>query len=87
MQEPIPQPSYEEIAATAFLIWEKNGRPHGRDVEFWLQAEQSLKTLPPPSPPVAVAAPAAAKPRRNGPVFDKMPGKRGKKPATKVQGI
>ncbi len=36
------QPTYEEIAACAYLIWEKEGRPHGRDVAHWLQAEEHL---------------------------------------------
>ena len=25
-------------------IWEQNGRPAGRDVEFWLQAESEIKS-------------------------------------------
>lgn len=33
----------ESIAAYAYTLWEKSGRPHGRDQEFWLQAEQKLK--------------------------------------------
>lgn len=32
----------DEIAVCAFAIWEKEGRPHGRDVEHWLQAEAQL---------------------------------------------
>lgn len=38
----VPQPSHEAIAVCAFLIWEKEGRPSGRDVAFWLQAEKQL---------------------------------------------
>ncbi|MBR1251774.1 DUF2934 domain-containing protein [Bradyrhizobium sp. AUGA SZCCT0169] len=30
----------EEIRARAHELWEQQGRPVGRDVEFWLQAEQ-----------------------------------------------
>jgi hypothetical protein len=33
----------ERIAACAYSLWEQSGRPHGRDQEFWLQAEQKLK--------------------------------------------
>lgn len=33
----------EIIAARAYTLWEKDGRPHGRDVQYWLQAEQQLK--------------------------------------------
>ncbi|MFA6560559.1 MAG: DUF2934 domain-containing protein [Verrucomicrobiia bacterium] len=39
-QTNIPTP--DEIAVCAFAIWEKEGRPHGRDVEHWLQAEAQL---------------------------------------------
>jgi hypothetical protein len=31
--------SSEEIAFCAYLIWEKEGRPSGREKEHWLQAE------------------------------------------------
>jgi hypothetical protein len=33
----------EVIAACAYTIWEQAGRPNGRDLEFWVQAEQQLK--------------------------------------------
>jgi hypothetical protein len=44
----------EEIAALAYSIWEKEGRPDGRDVEHWLQAELQVRGrgtihTPPPS--------------------------------------
>jgi len=32
----------EEIAYCAYLIWEKEGRPPGREKEHWLQAETQL---------------------------------------------
>lgn len=28
-----------EIARIAYDLWERNGRPEGRDQEFWLRAE------------------------------------------------
>ncbi len=31
------------IKARARELWEQNGRPAGRDVEFWLQAEAELE--------------------------------------------
>jgi hypothetical protein len=34
--------SKEEIKTRARELWEQNGRPVGRDVEFWLQAERQL---------------------------------------------
>jgi hypothetical protein len=34
----------EEVRARAQQIWEENGRPEGRDVEFWLQAEREIES-------------------------------------------
>lgn len=33
----------EEIRARARELWEENGRPSGRDLEFWLQAEREIQ--------------------------------------------
>ena len=33
----------QEITVRAQEIWEQNGRPSGRDLEFWLQAESEIK--------------------------------------------
>lgn len=35
--------SKDEIRARAHEIWDQHGRPTGRDVEFWLQAESELR--------------------------------------------
>ena len=35
--------SREKIKARAWELWEQQGRPLGRDVEFWLQAERELQ--------------------------------------------
>jgi hypothetical protein len=35
-------PLHDEIARRAEDIWNRSGRPSGRDVEFWLQAEREL---------------------------------------------
>jgi hypothetical protein len=34
----------EEVKARARELWEQNGCPAGRDLEFWLQAESEIKT-------------------------------------------
>jgi hypothetical protein len=34
--------SEASIARRAYEIWEKQGKPHGRDREHWLQAEAEL---------------------------------------------
>jgi hypothetical protein len=33
----------DQIAARAYVLWEQRGRPHGQDLETWLQAERQLK--------------------------------------------
>ena len=33
----------EAVRARAKELWEINGRPAGRDLEFWLQAERELR--------------------------------------------
>lgn len=35
-------PSFEEIAAYAYFLWEAEGRQHGRDLDYWLEAESHL---------------------------------------------
>lgn len=43
----------EIIAARAYSLWEKDGRPHGRDMDYWLRAETELQQ---PMPPQSFAA-------------------------------
>ncbi|HEX3624063.1 MAG TPA: DUF2934 domain-containing protein [Verrucomicrobiae bacterium] len=38
-----PAVSHGEIARLAYLNWEKDGRPQGRDQEYWLEAEQQIR--------------------------------------------
>jgi hypothetical protein len=35
--------SHAEIAFLAYQAWNKDGRPLGRDVQYWLEAEAQLK--------------------------------------------
>ena len=37
------EPTHNEIAICALSIWEAEGRPQGRDLEHWLQAETQLR--------------------------------------------
>lgn len=37
------KPAEEKIRRRAQNIWEDNGRPTGRDEEFWFQAERELQ--------------------------------------------
>jgi Protein of unknown function (DUF2934) len=32
-----------DIRIRSYLLWEAAGRPQGRDVEFWLRAEQDVR--------------------------------------------
>jgi len=36
------KPTDKEISARAYQLWEKNGRPEGKEEEFWHQAAQEL---------------------------------------------
>jgi len=36
-------PTEKQILNRAYEIWERNGRPQGREDEFWHQAEQELR--------------------------------------------
>jgi len=70
---------HDEIAAAAYQIWEKNGRPAGRDVEFWLQAEQSLNHHAASEPAAATPAALTNEAQPRAPLFDKAPVRRGRK--------
>lgn len=37
-------PSHEEIARAAYRLYELNGRQAGRDLQYWLEAEKSLRS-------------------------------------------
>ena len=39
----LAKPNEEKIRVRAREIWEENGRPTGRDEEFWLQAEREFR--------------------------------------------
>jgi hypothetical protein len=38
-----PTPPWEIVAALAYVLWEEEGRPHGRDREHWQMALQQLR--------------------------------------------
>lgn len=46
--------AHDKIAARAYEIWVRKGRPDGLDAQNWLEAEAELRTefaAPPESPP------------------------------------
>jgi hypothetical protein len=54
---PTPPPSHEAISHRAHALWEEAGRPEGRDVADWLQAEKELLAQQGPETPSAPPAP------------------------------
>ncbi len=40
-------PTQEDISRRATMLWENYGRPEGRDVEIWLEAERQLLGVDP----------------------------------------
>ena len=38
-----PEPTDADIRPAAYLLWEESGRPAGRDLEFWLTAQERLR--------------------------------------------
>jgi hypothetical protein len=50
LEQPMTQPTEKEIKARAYEIWERDGRPEGREDEFWQQAEQELRNEDKSSP-------------------------------------
>lgn len=70
-------PTHDEIAACARRIYETEGRPEGRAMQHWLEAEAQLvaerkaqaaspNTKTPASKPLNAASPAAATARGEG---------------------
>jgi hypothetical protein len=60
--EPSAEVKESEIRLAAYQMWEKAGRPAGRDLQFWLDAEAQLRTATKaasakPLPPVSPVAP------------------------------
>jgi len=39
----LAKPTEDQIRARAREIWEENGRPFGREEEFWFQAEREFR--------------------------------------------
>jgi hypothetical protein len=67
------EPSHEEISAYAQSIYEQEGRPEGKAVEHWLQAEAQLtaerkaQTAQAPAKSAPKSGPATAPTNRKAP--------------------
>ena len=54
-----------DVNDLAYRLWDEAGRPEGRDMDFWLQAEAQLKTATKPKAAKAADKPkTAAKPKK-----------------------
>jgi hypothetical protein len=42
-------PGSDAVRERAYRIWETEGKPHGRDLEHWLQAEREVSAAEPPA--------------------------------------
>lgn len=63
-----PAATEDSIRVMAYHLWEQDGRPHGRDLEFWHKAAAIIGTGKPvraarKGPVTAAAAKPAGKPR------------------------
>ncbi len=67
MENIYEQSSYQsEIARVAYQLWEEHGKPVGRDLEFWLEAERQFRTFSnTPRPKAKPAAKLAARTRQS----------------------
>jgi len=54
---------YDRIRERAYSLWERDGRPHGRQMDHWLQAERELAETA-KRPQAAKAATPTKKDRR-----------------------
>ena len=53
------EPSEDEIARTAYQIWENEGRPSGQELDHWLRAKTQMTEGKPPAgrqEPIAAAS-------------------------------
>lgn len=35
-------PAEKDVKIAAYFVWEKNGKPEGRDLEFWFKGKNKL---------------------------------------------
>jgi hypothetical protein len=58
--DPMDEGFLQKVRERAYALWQDEGRPEGRDAEFWLTAEQEVhardQEAPAEKPPAASAA-------------------------------
>lgn len=71
------QPTDDEISVRAYYLWERDGRPHGRDFDYWLKAKEQLNCERQQGPAVKqVPATAAPDTKSTATAAKKKPGTR-----------
>ena len=79
--------SDEAIKERAYHIWMREGRPHGRDFEHWVQAQVELEAEQrkgnSSAPETKAAAPRAAAPKAAKPMAPKAAAKPAARPKKK----
>jgi hypothetical protein len=55
----------EAVRRTAFFLWEQDGRPEGRELEYWTRAEEQLRRQLVNDQALAEGDPAEAEPPFN----------------------
>ncbi len=76
-------PNEEAISKRAYLIWEREGRPQGRDRDHWLQAAWELSGEEAKAAAVSKKAKPAAKSARKPAKPAKAAGKRSRSKSAK----
>jgi hypothetical protein len=73
----VEQPTHDEIAARAYSIFEERGRPHGRDLEHWFEAEAQLIAARPERPTAVIrGGPESAVDRETATTAHRTPSRR-----------
>lgn len=70
--------AHEQVRELAYRLWQEDGAPEGRAMDYWLQAEAALTAVPakPAAAPKAAAKPKApAKAKATEPKAKKSPAK------------
>lgn len=64
----------QQVRELAYRFWENDGRPHGRDLEYWLKAERSLTSSggPADSTRTRMPEPAPLLTDRSGPAITSL---------------
>lgn len=63
MTKEYQQPTDDQVSVRAYYLWERDGRPQGRDWEYWLRAKEELVCENSRTTVVAKPTPTTAEPK------------------------